>query len=143
MLQTLQAQPDHVLEAPRLFTFAPRLRRLPEVFRTAPVLQKRSASLQHKKQRFTAWTTKPLPKTMTARAQLFKWLDRKLFSLQTLHERGSARATAKAWAIGRICWRYLPGAKRAGQSPVELAGADLKGIPWLQVLNLLTLGAWS
>jgi hypothetical protein len=142
-LQALQAQHDHVLEAPRLFTFAQRLRRLPEVFCADPVLQKRYASLQRKKQRFTAWTTKPLPKTTTALDQLFKWLDRKLFSMQTLHEGVSARATANAWAIVRNFWRYLPGAKRAGQSPVELAGADLKGVPWLQVLNLLTMGAWS
>jgi hypothetical protein len=53
-LQALQAQHDHVLEAPRLFTFAQRLWRLPAVFRTDPVLQQRSASLQGKKQRFTA-----------------------------------------------------------------------------------------
>jgi len=139
----LQAQHDHVLEAPRLFTFAQRLRRLPEVFRTDPVLQKRSASLQRKKQRLTAWTTKPLPKTTTALDQLFKFLDRKLCRMQTLHESISARAMVNAWAIVRNFWRYLPGAKRAGQSPVEIAGADLKGIPWLQVLNLFTMGAWG
>jgi hypothetical protein len=141
-LQALQAQHDHVLAAPRLFTFAQRLRRLPEVFRTDPVLQKRYASLQRKKQRFTAWTTKPLSKTTTALDQLFKFLDRKLCSMQTLREGSSARATVNAWAIVWNFWRYLPGAKRAGQSPVELAGADLKGLPWLQVLNLLTMGVW-
>ena len=141
--QALPAQHDHVLAAPRLFTFAQRLRRVPEVFRTDPGLRKRSASLQRKKQRLTAWTTKPLPTTTTALDQLFKWLDRKLFSRQTLRAGISARATANAWAIVRNFWRYLPGARRAGQSPVELAGADLKGIPWLQVLNLLTMGAWS
>ena len=103
----------------------------------------RAASLQRKKQRFTAWTTKPLPKTTTALDQLFKFLDRKLCSMQTLRTGLSARATVNAWAIVRNFWRYLPGAKRAGQSPVEIAGADLQGIPWLQVLNLLTVGAWS
>jgi hypothetical protein len=142
-LQALQAQHDHVLEAPRLFTFAQRLRRLPAVFRTDPLLRKRSASLQRKKQRLTAWTTKPLPKTTTALDQLFKFLDRKLGSMQTLHEGISARATVNAWAIVRNFWRYLPGAKRAGQSPVEIAGVNLRDIPWLQVLNLLTMGTWN
>jgi len=135
-LQALQTRHDHVLEAPRLFTFAQRLRRLPDVFRTDAILQKRYASRQRKKQRLTAWTTKPLPKTTTALDQLFKFLDRKLCSMQTLRTGVSARATANAWAIVRNFWRYLPGAKRAGRFPVELAGAHLRDIPWLQVLNL-------
>ncbi len=42
------------LEAPRLFTCARRRRRLPDVFRTEPVLQKRYASLQRKKHRLDA-----------------------------------------------------------------------------------------
>jgi hypothetical protein len=62
--------------------------------------------------------------------------------MQTLREGGHARATVNAWAIVRNFWRYWPGAKRAGQSPVELAGTELKGLPWLQVLNLLTMGVW-
>ena len=141
--QVLQAPHDHVVAAPRLFTFAPRRRRWPAVFRTAPVLQKRAAALQRKKPRLTAGTTKPRPKTTTALDQLFKVLDRKLCRMQTLHEGSSARATVKAWAIGRNFWRYLPGAKRAGQSPVEIAGANLRDIPWLQVLNLLTMADLS
>jgi hypothetical protein len=112
-LQALQTRHDHALEAPRLFNFAQRLRRLPDVFRTDPLPQKRYASLQRKKQRLTAWTTKPLPKTTTALDQLFKFLERKLFSMQTLRTGVSARATANAWAIVRNFWRYLPG--RSGQ----------------------------
>ena len=42
------------LEAPRLFTCARRRRRLPDVFRTEPALQKRYASLQRKKHRLDA-----------------------------------------------------------------------------------------
>jgi hypothetical protein len=125
----LQAPHDQVLAAPRLFPFAQRLRRLPEGFRADPVLQRRDASLPRQKPRFTAGTTKPLPKATTALDQLFKWLDRQLFSMPTLQEGVSARATANAWAIVGNFGRDLPGAKRAGQSPVELAGADLKGVP--------------
>jgi hypothetical protein len=46
-----------------------------------------------------------------------------------------------AWAITRNCWRFLKGAKRAGWSPLELAGADFMNIPWMQLVNLL-LSAW-
>jgi hypothetical protein len=40
-----------------------------------------------------------------------------------------------AWAITRNCWRFLKGAKRAGLSPLELAGANFLGIPWMQLVN--------
>jgi hypothetical protein len=42
-----------------------------------------------------------------------------------------------AWAITRNCWRFLKGAKRAGAAPLELAGADFLGIPWMQLVNLV------
>jgi hypothetical protein len=29
----------------------------------------------------------------------------------------------------------------AGQAPIELAGADLQGLPWMQVVNLV-LSVW-
>lgn len=41
----------------------------------------------------------------------------------------------------RNCWRFLKGAKRAGLSPLELAGAGFSGIPWMQLVNLV-LCAW-
>jgi hypothetical protein len=84
-----------------------------------------------------------VPKTTTALDQLFKFLDRKLCSMQTLREGSHARATVNASAIVRNFWRYLPGAKWAGQSPVELGGVDLKGPPWLQLVNVLSMSAWS
>ena len=61
--------------------------------------------------------------------------------MQTLHGPESGLATMNAWAITRNCWRFLKGAKRAGLSPLELAGADLLGIPWMQLVNLV-LCAW-
>jgi hypothetical protein len=47
-----------------------------------------------------------------------------------------------AWAITRNCWRFLKGALRAGLSPLELAGADFHGIPWMQLVNLV-LSGWQ
>jgi hypothetical protein len=41
------------------------------------------------------------------------------------------------------CVSYtLKGALRAGLSPLELAGADFHGIPWMQLVNLV-LSGWS
>ena len=63
-------------------------------------------------------------------------------NMQTLHGSESRLATMNAWAITRNCWRFLKGAKRAGLSPLELAGADFLGIPWMQLVNLV-LCAWA
>ena len=71
-----------------------------------------------------------------------KFLNRKLENMQTFHTKASGLATVNAWAITRNCWRFLKGAKRAGLSPLELAGADFLAIPWLQWVNLL-LSAWA
>ena len=70
-----------------------------------------------------------------------KFLNRKLDNMQTLHGPQSGLATVNAWAITRNCWRFLKGAKRVGLSPLELAGADFSGIPWMQLVNLV-LYAW-
>jgi hypothetical protein len=62
--------------------------------------------------------------------------------MQTFHGKESGLATVNAWDITRNCWRFFKGAKRAGLSPLELAGADFLGIPWMQLVNLL-LSIWS
>ena len=79
-----------------------------------------------------------LAKVSTTLDQLIKFFDRKFFIMQTFRKAESARKTVRAFAIVRNFWRYMPGAKRAGQSPVEIAGADFQGIPWLEVVNLAT-----
>ena len=71
-----------------------------------------------------------------------KFLNRKEGNMQTLHSDQSGLATMNAWALTCNCWRFLKGAKRAGLSPLELAGASFSGIPWLQLTNLV-LCAWS
>jgi hypothetical protein len=118
------------------------LEQLPEAFDQEP-LASRKQSLVAKQALFQAWTTdKRLAVVTTALDQCLKFLNRKLDNMQTLHAKASGVATVNAWAITRNCWRFLKGAKRAGLSPLELAGADFLAIPWLQLVNLL-LSAWG
>jgi hypothetical protein len=118
------------------------LEELPQAFDQAP-LASRKQSLMEKQVLFQAWTTDhKLALVTTALDQCMKFLNRKVDNMQTFHSQTSGRATANAWAITRNCWRFLKGAKRAGLSPLELAGADFLGIPWMQLVNLL-LSTWS
>jgi len=125
-----------LLNAPDKRSFGQRLRRLQESL--SPALfhpfwerlhEKRDQILAYLKDRAIATVT-------TLQDQLFRFLDRKLFMMGTFREKTAAYHTVNAWAITRNCWRFMPGAKRAGYSPVELAGADLQGVPWLQGVNL-------
>jgi len=114
---------------------------LPEAFDQEP-LASRKQSLQAKQALFQAWITDHrLAVVTTALDQCMKFLNRKQENMQTLHSEKSGLATMNAWAITRNCWRFLKGAKRAGLSPVELAGAVLAAIPWMQLVNLV-LCAW-
>ncbi len=114
---------------------------LPDAFEHA-ALASRKHSLIAKQTLFQAWTTDDkLALMSTALDQCMKFLNRKLDNMQTLHGSQSGLATVNAWAITRNCWRFLKGAKRAGLSPLELAGADFSGIPWMQLVNLV-LCAW-
>jgi hypothetical protein len=118
------------------------LEQLPLVFDQHP-LAARKQSLIEKQTLFQAWTTDhQLALVTTALDQCMKFLNRKFENMQTFHSQKSGLATVNAWAITRNCWRFLSGAKRAGLSPLELAGADFSGIPWMQLVNLL-LSAWS
>lgn len=114
---------------------------LPEAFNQEP-LASRKQSLQAKQALFQAWTTDHrLVVVTTALDQCMKFLNRKQENMQTLRSEKSGLATMNAWAITRNSWRFLKGAKRAGLSPLELAGAVLASIPWMQLVNLV-LYAW-
>jgi hypothetical protein len=131
-----------VLKATTPEDYQQALDQLPQAFDQEP-LAARKQSLVEKQTLFQAWTTDDkLAVVTTALDQCMKFLNRKLENMQTFHSQHSGLATANAWAITRNCWRFLKGAKRAGLSPLELAGADFLGIPWLQLVNLL-LSAWS
>ena len=130
-----------VLQAPTPEAYQKALDELPDAFEHEP-LASRKDSLRIKQALFQAWTSDAkLAVVTTALDQCMKFLNRKLDNMQTLHGPCSGLATVNAWAITRNCWRFLKGAKRAGLSPLELAGADFLGIPWMQLVNLL-LCAW-
>jgi hypothetical protein len=130
-----------VLQAPTPAAYQKALNELPEVFNEGP-LASRKDSLTAKQTLFQAWTTDDkLAVVTTALDQCMKFLNRKQDNMQTLHGPDSGLATMNAWAITRNCWRFLKGAKRAGLSPLELAGANFLGIPWMQLVNLV-LCAW-
>lgn len=130
-----------VLRAPTGEAYQEALDELPDVFDQDP-LASRKDSLIAKQALFQAWATDDkLAVVSTPLDQCMKFLNRKQDNMQTFHGPDSGLATVNAWAITRNCWRFLKGAKRAGLSPVELAGADLSGIPWMQLVNLV-MCAW-
>jgi hypothetical protein len=130
-----------VLDALTPEAYQKALDELPDAFEHED-LASRKDSLTAKQALFQAWTTDDkLALVSTALDQCMKFLNRKLDNMQTLHGPQSGLATVNAWAITRNCWRFLKGAKRAGLSPLELAGADFSGIPWMQLVNLV-LCAW-
>lgn len=131
-----------VLRAPTPEAYQKALDELPEAFDEEP-LASRKDSLITKQALFQAWTTDDrLAVVTTALDQCMKFLNRKQDNMQTLHSPESGLATMNAWALTRNCWRFLKGAKRAGLSPLELAGANFLGIPWMQLVNLV-LCAWA
>lgn len=134
--QQIRAAFVRVLEAPTPEAYQQALDELPEAFDNKP-LDSRKRSLKAKQVLFQAWTTDDnLARTSTALDQCMKFLNRKLDNMQTFRTDESAPRTLNAWALTRNCWRFLKGAKRAGQSPLELAGACFYNIPWMQWVNL-------
>lgn len=130
-----------VLKATTPEAYQEALDELPDAFEH-PTLVSRKRSLKEKQTLFQAWITdNKLAVVSTALDQCMKFLKRKLKNMQTFHGEESGLATVNAWAITRNCWRFLKGAIRAGLSPLELAGADFMGIPWMQLVNLV-LSAW-
>ena len=130
-----------VLKAETQEAYQQALDELPAAF-NHPALASRKQSLLEKRALFQAWTTDvQLAVVSTPLDQCMKFLKRKFQNMQTFHGDKSGLATVNAWAITRNCWRFLKGAIRAGLSPLELAGADFTGIPWMQLVNLV-LSAW-
>ena len=128
--------------APTPEAYQQALDELPDAF-DHPSLASRKQSLIDKQSLFQAWILDSrLAVVTTALDQCMKFLNRKFENMQTFQGPKSGLATVNAWAITRNCWRFLKGAKRAGLAPLELAGADFLGIPWMQIVNLI-LSAWS
>jgi len=131
-----------VLQAATPQEYQKALDELPQAFDSDP-LASRKQSLMAKQTLFQAWITDgKLALVTTALDQCMKFLNRKQDNMQTMRTDHSGLATMNAWAITRNCWRFLKGALRAGLAPLELAGADFQGIPWMQLVNLV-LSGWQ
>ena len=100
-----------------------------------PILADRLKSLRRKQAGLTLHFSDPnLALTSNPIDRIFKRLERKFSSMQQFRTDKSGKATLNAWAIVYNFRRFGIGAKRFGQSPVELAGIDLQGLPWLQFI---------
>lgn len=128
-----------VLDAPNASLYRSRLRKLTIRVAEEPVLLARCKSLQ-RKSHYNTWRLRsPFLTATTSLVELsFKFLTRKVESIYSFRKSrcNAAQKSLTVWALVRNFVPYLPGAKYAGQSPAELAGVDLNGLPWLQFVNL-------
>ncbi len=100
-----------------------------------PILADRLKSLRRKQAGLTLHFSDPnLALTSNPIDRIFKRLERKFAFMQQFRTDKSGKATLNAWAIVYNFRRFGGGAKRLGQSPAELAGVDLEGLPWLQFI---------
>lgn len=128
-----------VLDAPNEKLYRVRLRTLTKRAADEPILLARCQSLSRKIHFNTYRLRSPLLTATTSLVELtFKFLTRKIESLYSFRRSkcDAAQKSLTTWALVRNFIPYLPGAKYAGQSPAQLAGVDLQGLPWLQYINL-------
>lgn len=109
-----------------------------------PILAARLESLRRKQAGLCLRFSDPcLALTSNAIDRVFKRLERKFASMQQFRTDESGKATLNAWGLVYNFRCFGNEAKRAGKCPVELAGIELKGIPWLQfVLIQLSKVRW-
>ena len=128
-----------MLDAPTPKLYRARLRKLTKRVADEPILLARCKSLQ-RKCHYNTWRLRsPLLAATSSLVELsFKQLTRKAESMYSFW-RSKCNAAQKSlivWALVRNFVPYLPGAKYARQSPAQLAGFALEGLPWLQYVNL-------
>jgi hypothetical protein len=100
-----------------------------------PILAARLDSLKRKKEGLCLRFSDPnLALTSNSIDRVFKRFERKFSSMQQFRSDESGKATLNAWGIVYNFRRFGKDAKRQGQSPAELAGVDLAGLPWFQFI---------
>lgn len=140
-LQHLKDDFNSILNAPSLAAYSQRVRRNRERYGHEPTLLKRLDILQHKRFLFTnhlkhkeaSAYSAPLDRSM-------RFLDKKLMVSGQYRAVTAVDPMVNAWAIVNNLRSFLPDAKKAGQSLAEHFGAQLKGLPWMEALNLCTVG---
>ncbi|NJK51615.1 MAG: hypothetical protein HC936_00530 [Leptolyngbyaceae cyanobacterium SU_3_3] len=140
-LQHLKDDFNSILNAPSLAAYSQRVRRNRERYGHEPTLLKRLDILTHKRFLFTnhlkhkdaSAYSAPLDRSM-------RFLDKKLMKFGQYRAEDAINPMVNAWAIVNNLRQFLPDAKKAGQSLAEHFGVQLKGISWMQALNLCTVG---
>lgn len=140
-LQHLKDDFNSILNAPSLAAYSQRVRRNRERYSHEPTLLKRLDILKHKRFLFTnhlkhqdaSAYSAPLDRSM-------RFLDKKLMVSGQYRAAEAVDPMMNAWAIVNNLRASLPDAKKAGQSLAEYFGVQLKGISWMEALNLCTVG---
>ena len=70
-----------------------------------------------------------------------RFLDEKLLNAGQYRAADAIDPMLNAWAIVNNLRKFLPDAAKAGQSLVEHFGVNLRGLPWMEALNLCTVGS--
>jgi hypothetical protein len=140
-LQQVNEDLQAVFEAPSLAAFSQRIRRNRERYADEPILSQRLDILNEKRFLFTnhfkheeaSAYSAPLDRSM-------RFLNEKLESSGQYRSADAIDPMLNAWAIVNNLRQFLPDAKKAGQSLAEFFGAQFHGIPWMEALNLCTVG---
>jgi len=132
---------DSILSAPSLAAFSQRIRRNLARYHDEPILLKRLNILKDKRFRFTnALKFEDAPAYSAPLDRSMRFLDEKLEVSGQFRANHAIDPMLNAWAIVNNLRAFLPGAQKAGQSLAQFFGAKTKGIPWMEVLNLCTVG---
>ena len=140
--QCIKAEFDKIFAAPSLAAFSQRLRRKIEQYQDEPILLKRLNILKEKRFLFTNHLKfDGAPAFSSALDRSMRFLAEKLQSFGQFRVPHSIDPMLNGWAIVNNLRAFLPDAKKAGQSLAESFGAQLHGLPWVEALNLCTVGA--
>lgn len=132
---------NSILAAPSLAAFSQRIRRNLARYHDQPILLKRLNILKEKRFRFTNHLKFDNAPTYSAPLdRSMRFLDEKLQSFGQFRADYAIDPMLNAWAIVNNLRSFLPSAKKAGQSLAQFFGAKLNNIPWMEVLNLCTVG---
>lgn len=139
--QKIKNDLDSIFTATSLSSFSQRIRRKLEQYHDEPILLKRLNILKQKRFLFTnhlkfenaSACSAPLDRSM-------RFLDEKLQTFGQFRADHAINPMLNAWAIVNDLRSFLPDARKAGQSLAESLGAKLKGLPWMEALNLCTVG---
>jgi len=140
-LQQVKDDLNSVLESPSLAAFSQRIRRNRERYEDEPILLKRLNILHEKRFRFTNHLKyDDAPAYSAPLDRSLRFLDEKLLSSGQYRAADAIDPMLNAWAIVNNLRQFLPDAIKAGLSLAEFFGAQLQKLPWMEALNLCTVG---